>query len=231
MVGGEPTVTPPDRVRELPAGQDYRPRPQPPTAIAVLAALLVGTAFAVRVRGDAATPGRRGGHRRRRAHRVAGQPGARRGRGDREGGGRADPATPGGQARRRLRGHGYGLRGVRGAARTRRCSQRRGLVAHAPAAHLGRRLPTGPRPWTATTRPKPRSSRIRRSNTIHVRARSRRRPTAHLVSVTRTSDLRIGVDGSWYPTVGCQTARFKPCRAVACPTPPDVDHRKRGIGR
>jgi hypothetical protein len=49
VVGGEPEVTPPDRLRPLPEGQNDRLWPQP-TAIAVLAALVVGVGFAVWVR-------------------------------------------------------------------------------------------------------------------------------------------------------------------------------------
>jgi hypothetical protein len=48
MVGGEPDVSPPDRVRALPAGQDDRLWPQP-TAIAVFVALVIGVGIAVRV--------------------------------------------------------------------------------------------------------------------------------------------------------------------------------------
>jgi hypothetical protein len=48
MVGGEPAVSPPDRVRPLPVGQDDRLWPQP-TAIAVFVALVIGVGIAVRV--------------------------------------------------------------------------------------------------------------------------------------------------------------------------------------
>jgi hypothetical protein len=48
MVGGRPDVTPPDRVRPLPAGQDDRLWPQP-TAIGVFIAIVIGVGIAVRV--------------------------------------------------------------------------------------------------------------------------------------------------------------------------------------
>jgi hypothetical protein len=57
MVGGAPDVTPPDRVRPLPTGQDDQLWPQP-TAIGVFVALIVGVGIAVRVGNQLA---RRGG--------------------------------------------------------------------------------------------------------------------------------------------------------------------------
>jgi hypothetical protein len=48
MVGGKPDVSPPDRVRPLPTGQDDRLWPQP-TAIAVFVAIVIGVGIAVRV--------------------------------------------------------------------------------------------------------------------------------------------------------------------------------------
>lgn len=50
VVGGQPEVSPPGNVRPLPADQNDQLWPQLP-AIAVLGALVVGTAFAIRVRG------------------------------------------------------------------------------------------------------------------------------------------------------------------------------------
>jgi len=57
MVGGEPDVTPPDRVRPMPTGQNDQLWPQP-TAIGVFVALIVGVGIAVRVGNPRA---RRGG--------------------------------------------------------------------------------------------------------------------------------------------------------------------------